>query len=241
MKKLLLATTTLLLSIHLYSQGEAEFKNHKVGLNVGFSSATRGFAEVDANNSASGFAGRGLDLFLSYEYQPIEKLAFTVQYGGSTYSFQESDFSSELERTDGFEDINWVTSADDHAIRYTVVGLKATVGTRIQGYFNPVAGIGSYTSPELIVIASGPWGSVTQSLEETNPSSALIYGINMGVEFIASKLISININSLFLASEFEIETDFNTFDGNGNPTRIKRFTDQSFNTFNFTVGLGFNF
>lgn len=237
MKKINLVLIALLVTTMTYAQVE---NPHRIGFNIGGSSANGDYADDDSNNDDSGFAEGGVSILLSYQYTFNENIAVSVIYGSSANSFNAQGFADELARES--PNINWRVEAEPYGVGYFLAGPKGIVGKKIKAYFNPLVGYGAMIVPEVKVEASLNNISVDQTFRETDPTGAFLIGGSVGAEFVVSELISINLDLLYLSGNFkDIEQELETFDSNGNPTISENTYSQNYSTTNFTVGIGFNF
>ena len=217
---------------------------HKIGLNIGYSSAIGLFGSYDEDDGdedyGPGFAKGGFSYNLSYQYSFTENFAATFIWGGGANKFDAQSYANVL--SDVEPNLNWSVEAEPYTMGCVLIGAKAMVGQKVKGYINPVIGTSSIIAPEVKIIATYGGASVTQKIRESDIYRSIIYGGSIGVDFQVSSLISLNLDLLVLAAKFkDVERDLETFDSNGNPMVTTIKGNQKYSTSNLTIGIGFNF
>ena len=212
---------------------------HRIGLNIGGSTALGVYSDIDQSSSSSGYAEGGLSLALSYQYSFNENFAGTFLYGSAANKFAAQAFVNQLSFQE--PNLNWRVEANPYGIGFMMFGVKASYGDGIKAYVNPMIGFGSMIAPLIDITADNGISSVDQRIRESDPSGATMIGLSFGIDFSISKLISINLDGTYLTSEFDIDQEFETFDDNGSPIVLMSTYTQPYSAIIFNVGIGFNF
>lgn len=215
------------------------YKKHRIGLNIGGSSASGDYAEIDPSKEGSGYAEGGLSIALSYQYSFDKNFAATFYYGSGANRFNAQIYANQLAIQE--PSFNWRVEANAYGVGYVMFGIKGYTGETFKVYANPMIGFGSMIAPQVDIIASDGINSISQRIRESEPSSSTMLGISFGADIKASELISINLDCSYFSSEFNIESELETFDVNGNPIVLNAAYTQPFSALNFSVGIGFHF
>jgi len=241
MKTNILSISLLFLSFAALSQesSSSNYTTHRIGLNIGFSSALNNFGDTDADSDKAGFAKGGIIFDLSYNYRFDENLALSINYGSTANTFDAQSFANILGREE--PGLDWTVEANPYGIGYFTAGVKGMTGDNVIAYLNPMIGFASMIAPEIGITATDRTTSLSQTVRESDPSVAFIFGLAFGIDIKASDLISINFEGLYLNSEFEIDQEIDTFDAQGNPVLVSSNYDQPYSTLNFSLGIDFNF
>ncbi len=243
MKRLLILLTVISSVLSAQEESSASyFAKHRIGFNLGGSSAQSAYSDASIEDTDAGFAEGGISYRLTYEYRIDENKSATFLLGRARNGLASESFANILNVNDRVDTVRWNVNADDYQLAFGLVGIKLIHGEAVRIYVNPMLGVASMTSPEVRIRAKRQSGAIiNQKIRESDPATAIMLGISGGLDFDLSDIVSLNFDVLYLTSEFKLTSELETFDSNGSPDILSETGDQPYSTLNISVGLGINF
>lgn len=228
----------LVLFAQAQAQTEEKIRKHTLGLYIGGASSLGDFGSQDITNENAGLAEGGVILGILYQYKFDDNLAFTADYGGIAHNFNAQAFASAVASQSM---TNTIVLSDPYAFGYLNIGIKAVTGDKFRAYINPSIGLSSFIAPEITINSIVFGNTITQTVQESDPSASINLNVGFGGEVQLSPLISLNLDFDYFTSKHEYDQVIETFDANGAPTLEILEIEQTYKSFNTSVGLNFSF
>lgn len=219
-----------------------EYKNHRIGINLGAPSPMGDFDSDNYSNDKSGYANGGVAFELNYLYSINPNFSFGISWGGQGFIFDESGYQKALNvQLQGF---TVQPGTEAYGVGYFYLQGKYEVGFKNKFYLNAGFGSTSIIVPELTISAielnTGDRISITQ---EEAISGALGFTIGAGTDLYISDLISFNFYLQYIQANFEVETVI-VGQSSGSSQSLGSLPadyEQPFSALTIGFGIGFNF
>lgn len=239
--KLLFLLTALFYVFFISAQEDKDYLKNRLGFYYGRSAPQGAFAETNIDEE-SGFAVNGTVFTIAYQHFYKENSAVTFRYGRSKNGFASNSYAALLDEIANNDSLDWFADAEDYRVNYGLLGLKLVYGEKTKLYINPMAGVGSFTSPEIKIRTRTLSGLfIGQRVRKSDPSTEVMFGVAGGLDILLSKGVNLNFDLFYLVSEFRYTLVVDTYDAFGQPIDVEESGEQPYTTVNISIGLDFSF
>lgn len=228
MKRLFIA---LILMISISAIGQN--KKNMIGLNIGASIPSGDFALIDGNNENAGFALPGLSVDINYNTFLNDHLALALLWGSIANPIDVNELAGYYNSVTN--NMTWSVNADNYESGSLLGGLLFCVPlNKVDFTLRGLAGYSYSKSPELRMIGTGKFISITQSEAK---AEAFAFCVGTGFRIHLGGVVALNLNADYYSTkpEFDITATSSTGDF------VFSTAEQKINAINLTMGIGFKF